>query len=62
MLNSKEITSTNRMYQNHMTRSAGAVAMGECKNMASLLGDGPLKSPAMSILQEQFDGLQWRCS
>ncbi len=45
------------MCQNHMMGSVGALVMGECINMPSILGDEPLKSLAMSILQEQFDDL-----
>jgi hypothetical protein len=40
-----------------MMGSVGAFVIGECKNMPLNLGDEPLKSLAMSILQEQFDGL-----
>jgi hypothetical protein len=40
-----------------MMGSVGALVMGECINMPSILGDEPLKSLAMSILQEQFDDL-----
>jgi hypothetical protein len=40
-----------------MTKSVGALVTGEHKNMPSILCDEPLKSLAMSILQEQFDGL-----
>jgi hypothetical protein len=47
---------------NQMTGSVGALAMRECKNTPSLLGNGPLKSPAMRVLEVQFDGLRWRCS
>jgi hypothetical protein len=35
-----------------MMESVGALVMGEHKNMPSILGDEPLKSLAMSILQE----------
>jgi hypothetical protein len=40
------------MCQNHMTESVGALVTRERKNMPSILGDEPLKSLAMSILQE----------
>ncbi len=47
---------------NHMMGSVGALAMRERKNKPSLLGNEPLKSPAMAVLQVQFHGLRWRCS
>lgn len=40
------------MCQNHMMGSAGVLVIGEHKNMLSILGVEPLKSLAMSILQE----------
>jgi hypothetical protein len=46
---------------NHMMGSVGALRMGECKNISSILGDGSLKSLAMLVLQGQVDSLRWIC-